>query len=123
MHSIHLKNGVWISLAQSMLSVLAVLAALRLPKVGDANGAELALLGGPAVLFQPLLPFSGGVLLGADDAAVLVHEQPFLGETGSAVGLVCGAVEHLGARTANELELLAVDVVKPVGRTRVVSSH
>jgi len=74
MHSIHLKNGVWISLAQSMLSVLAVLAALRLPKVGDANGAELALLGGPAVLFQPLLPFSGGVLLGADDAAVLVHE-------------------------------------------------
>ena len=94
--------------------MLSVLAALRLLKIGDANGAELALFGGPAVLFQSLLPFSGGVLLGADDAAVLVHEQLFLGETGSAVGLVCGAVEHLGARAANELVFLAVDVVEAV---------
>lgn len=30
--------------------MLSVLAALRLLKIGDANGAELALLGGPAVL-------------------------------------------------------------------------
>ena len=103
--------------------MLSAPTAPRLLKIGDANGAELALLGGPAVLFQPLLPFSGGVLLGADDAAVLVHEQPFLGETGSAVGLVCGAVEHLSARPANVFVLLAVDVVKPVGGTRVVSSH
>jgi hypothetical protein len=29
----------------------------------------------------------------------------------------------LRARAANELVLLAVDVVKAVGRTRVVSSH
>jgi hypothetical protein len=103
--------------------MLSVLSALRLPKIGDANGAELALFGGPAVLLQPLLPFSGGMLLGADDAAVLVHEQLFLGETGGAVGLVRGAVKHLSARAANEFVLLAVDVVKPVGRTRVVSSH
>ena len=94
------------------LLVLPVLAALL--KIGDANGAELALLGGPAVLFQPLLPFSGGVLLGADDAAVLVHEQFLLGETRGAVGLVSGAVKHLGARTAQKLVLLAVDVVKAV---------
>ena len=94
--------------------MFAVLAALRLPKVGDANGAELALLGGPAVLLQALLPLGGGVLLGADDAAVLVHEQLFLGETGGAVGLIRGAVEHLGARAANELVLLAVDVVEAV---------
>ena len=103
--------------------MLSVLATLRLPKVGDANGAELALLGGPAVLCQTLLPLGGCVLLGADNAAVLVHEQLLLGETRGAVGLVRGAVKHLGARAANELELLAVDVVKPVGRTRVVSSH
>lgn len=63
------------------------------------------------------------MLLGADNAAVLVHEQLLLGETGSAVGLVRGAVEHLGARAANEFVLLAVDVIKAVGRTRVVSSH
>jgi len=94
--------------------MLSVPAALRLLKIGDANGAELALLGGPAVLFQALLPFSGGVLLGADDAAVFVHEQLFLGETGGAVGLVCGAVEHLGARAANNFVLLAVDVVEAV---------
>jgi hypothetical protein len=103
--------------------MLSVLSALGLLKVGNANGAELALLGGPAVLFQSLLPFSGGVLLGADDAAVLVHEELFLGETGGAIGLVRGAVKHLSARAANELVLLAVDVVKAVGRTRVVSSH
>jgi len=103
--------------------MLSVLSALGLLKVGNANGAELALLGGPAVLFQSLLSFSGGVLLGADDAAVLVHEELFLGETGGAVGLVRGAVKHLSARAANELVLLAVDVVKAVGRTRVVSSH
>jgi len=30
--------------------MLSVLAALRLPEIGDANGSELALLGGPAVL-------------------------------------------------------------------------
>ena len=94
--------------------MLSAPAALRLPKIGDANGAELALLGGPAVLFQALLPFRGGVLLGADNAAVLVHEQLFLSETGGAVGLVCGAVEHLGARTANDLVLLAVDVIEAV---------
>ena len=94
--------------------MLPVLATLRLLKVGDANGAELALLGGPAVFFQPLLPFSGGVLLGADDAAVLVHEELFLGETGGAVGLVRGAVKHLRARAANELVFLAVDVVEAV---------
>lgn len=94
--------------------MLSVLAALRLLKVGDANGTELALLGGPAVLFQALLPFRGGVLLGADDAAVLVHEQLFLGETGGAVGLVRGAVKHLRARAANELVFLAVDVVEAV---------
>ena len=94
--------------------MLSVLAALRLPKIGDANGAELALLGGPAVLFQALLSFSGGVLLGADDAAVLVHEQLFLRETGGAVGLVRGSVEHLGARAANNFVLLAVDVVEAV---------
>ena len=94
--------------------MLSVLAALRLPKIGDANGAELALLGGPAVLFQALLSFSGGVLLGADDAAVLVHEQLFLGETGGAVGLICGAVEHLSARSANVFVLLAEDVVEAV---------
>jgi hypothetical protein len=29
----------------------------------------------------------------------------------------------LSARAANEFVLLAVDVVKPVGRTRAVSSH
>lgn len=107
----------------SLSLMLSVLSALRLLKIGDANGAELALFGGPAVLFQSLLPFSGGVLLGADDAAVLVHEELFLGETGGAVGLVRGAVKHLSARAANEFVLLAVDVVKPVGRTRVVSSH
>lgn len=101
--------------------MLAVLAALRLPKVGNANGAELALLGGPAVLLQALLPFGGGVLLGADDAAVLVHEQLFFSETGRAVGFVRGAVKHLGARAAQQLVLLAVDVIKPVCRTRVVS--
>jgi len=100
------------SLNASMLSVLA--APPRLLKVGDANGAELALLGGPAVLFQPLLPFSGGVLLGADDAAVLVHEQLFLGETGGAVGLIRGAVKHLRARPANVFVLIAVDVVEAV---------
>jgi len=90
-------------------------AALRLPKIRYANGTELALFGGPAVLFQALLPFRGGVLLGADNAAVLVHEQLFLGETGGAVGFVRGAVEHLGARAANELILLAVDVIEAVG--------
>ena len=99
------------------------LAAPRLLKIGDANGAELALLGGPAVLFQALLPFRGGVLLGADDAAVLVHEQLVAGETGGAVGLIRGAVEHLSARAANVFVLLAVDVVEAVLRTRVVSSH
>lgn len=92
----------------------SVLSALGLLKVGDANGAELALLGGPAVLFQALLPFRGGVLLGADDAAVFVHEQLFLSETGGAVGLVRGAVKHLRARAANELVFLAVDVVEAV---------
>ena len=103
--------------------MLPVLAALRLPNIRDANGAELALLGGPAVLLQALLPFSGGVLLGADNAAVLVHEQLLLGETGGAVGLISGAVKHLGARTAQHLELLAVDVVEAVFRTRVIFSH
>jgi len=97
-----------------MRLMLPVLAALRLLKIGDANGAELALLGGPAVLCQTLLFFSGCVLLGADNAAVLVHEQLLLGETGGAVGLVRGAVKHLGARAANEFVLLAVDVVKAV---------
>ena len=63
------------------------------------------------------------MLLGADNAAVLVHEQFLFSETGSAVGLVSGAVKHLGARTAQHLVLLAVDVIKSVGRTRVVSSH
>jgi hypothetical protein len=29
----------------------------------------------------------------------------------------------LGARAANELVLLAVDVIEAVGRTRVVSAH
>ena len=101
--------------------MLAVLAAPGLLKVGNANGAELALLGGPAVLLQALLLLSGGVLLGADDAAVLVHEQLVAGETGSAVGFVRGAVEHLGARAAQQLVLLAVDVIKAVSRTRVVS--
>jgi hypothetical protein len=100
--------------------MFSVLAALRLR---DANGAELALLGGPAVLFQPLLSLGGCVLLGADDAAVLVHEQLFLGETGGAVGLVRGAVKHLRARPANELVLLAENVVEAVLGTRVVSSH
>ena len=94
--------------------MLSAPTAPRLLKIGDANGAELALLGGPAVLFQALLPFRGGVLLGANNAAVLVHEQLFLSETGGAVGLVCGAVEHLGARTANDLVLLAVDVIEAV---------
>ena len=94
--------------------MLSAPAAPCFPKIGDANGAELALLGGPAVLFQALLPFRGGMLLGADNAAVLVHEQLFLGETGGAVGLVRGAVEHLGARAANNLVLFAVDVVEAV---------
>ncbi len=94
--------------------MLAVLAAPCFLKFRDANRAKLALLGGPAVLFQALLPFSGGVLLGADNAAVLVHEQLFASETGGAVGLVSGAVEHLGARAANELVLLAVDVIEAV---------
>ncbi len=94
--------------------MLSAPAALGLLKVGDANGAELALLGGPAVLFQALLPFRGGVLLGADNAAVLVHEQLVSCETGGAVGLVCGAVEHLGTRAANDLVLLAVDVIEAV---------
>jgi hypothetical protein len=107
----------WLRLAQSMLPVSAALC------IRDANGAELALLGGPAVLFQPLLSFGGGVLLGADNAAVLVHEQLVEGETGGAVGLVRGAVEDLSARSANELVLLAEDVVKAVIRTRVVSTH
>jgi hypothetical protein len=101
--------------------MLAVLAAPGLLKVGNANGAELALLGGPAVLLQALLAFGGGVLLGADDAAVLVHEQLFLGEARGAVGFVRGAVEHLGARAAQQLVFLAVDVIKAVSRTRVVS--
>ena len=94
--------------------MFSVLATLRLLKIGDANGTELALLGGPAVLFQPLLFLGGGVLLGTDDAAVLVHEQIILGESRGAIGLVRGAVEHLGARPANELVLLAVDVVEAV---------
>ena len=94
--------------------MLSAPAALGLLNIGDANGAELAFLGGPAMLFQALLPFRGGVLLGADDAAVLVHEQLVSGKTGGAVGLVRGAVEHLGARAANELVLLAVDVVEAV---------
>ena len=80
----------------------------------DANGAELALLGGPAVLLQALLLLSGGVLLSADNAAVLVHKQLIASETGGAVGLVRGAVEHLGARAANELVLLAVNVIETV---------
>jgi len=94
--------------------MLSAPAAPGLLKIGDANGAELALLGGPAVLFQALFPFRGGVLLCADNAAVLVHEQLVFSETGGAVGLVRGAVEHLGARAANELVLLAVDVVEAV---------
>ena len=98
-----------------------MLAAPSLPKVGNANGAELTLLGGPAVLLQPLLFLGGGVLLGADNAAVLVHEQLFLSETGSAIGFVRGAVKHLGARAAQQLVLLAVDVIKAICRTRVVS--
>jgi hypothetical protein len=101
--------------------MLAVLSAPGLPKVGNANGAELALLSGPAVLLQALLFLGGGVLLGADDAAVLVHEQIRLSETGGAVGFVRGAVKHLGARAAQQLVLLAVDVIKAVCRTRVVS--
>jgi len=109
--SIHLNKYI---IGRVLRLMLPVLAALRLLKIGDANGAELALLGGPAVLLQPLLPFGGGVLLGADDAAVLVHEQLLLGETGGAVGLIRGAVEHLSARAANELVLLAVDVVEAV---------
>jgi hypothetical protein len=113
MDSIHL-NKCLIGLNDLIALMLSVLAALRLLKIGDANGAELALLGGPAVLLQTLLPFSGGVLLGADDAAVLVHEQLLLSETGGAVGLIRGAVEHLSARAANELVLLAVDVVEAV---------
>ena len=91
-----------------------MLSALRLPKIRDANGAELALLGGPAVLCQTLLSLGGCVLLGADDAAVLVHEQLFLRETGGAVGLVRGAVKHLRARAANNFVLLAVDVIEAV---------
>lgn len=63
------------------------------------------------------------MLLGADNAAVLVHEQLLLGETGGAVSLVSGAVKHLGARATNEFVLLAVDVIETVLRTRVVSSH
>ena len=94
--------------------MLSAPAALGLLKVGDANRAELALLGGPAVLFQTLLSFGGGVLLGADNAAVLVHEQFLFGETGGAVGLVSGAVKHLGARPAQHLVLLAVDVIETV---------
>ncbi len=94
--------------------MLPVPTASGLLKFRDANGAELALLGGPAVLLQALLLLSGGVLLGADDAAVLVHEQLVFSETGGAVGLVRGAVEHLGARAANELVRLAVDVVEAV---------
>ena len=100
-----------------MLSVLATL------KSGDANGAELALLGGPAVLCQTLLSLSGCMLLGADNAAVLVHEQLLFSESRGAVGLVRGAVKHLGARTAQHFILLAVDVIEAVLRTRVVSSH
>lgn len=101
--------------------MLTVPAAPGLLKIGNANGAELALLSGPAVLLQALLSFSGGVLLGADNAAVLVHEQISLGEARGAVGFVRGAVKHLGARSAQQLVLLAVDVIKPVCRTRVVS--
>lgn len=63
------------------------------------------------------------MLLGTDDAAVFVHEQLVTSETGSAVSLVRGAVEHLGTRAANELVLLAVDVIEAVFRTRVVSTH
>ena len=103
--------------------MFSVPASLRLLKIGDANGAELALLGGPAVLFQPLLPFSGGVLLGAHNSTMLVHEYFVFGETGSAVSFVSGAVKHLGAGTAQHLILLAVNVIKAVGRTRVISSH
>jgi len=61
------------------------------------------------------------VLLGANDAAVLVHEELFLGETRGAVSLVSGAVEHLGARAAKQLVLLAVNVVKTIFRTRVIT--
>ena len=61
------------------------------------------------------------MLLGADDAAVLVHEELLFGKTRGAVGFVSGAVKHLGARTAQQLVLLAVNVIKPVGRTRVIS--
>ena len=103
--------------------MLPVLATLRLLRIGHANGAELALLGGPSVLLQTLLFFSGGVLLGAHNAAVLVHEQVIFRETGGAVSLVSGAVKHLGARTAQHLVLIAVDVVEAVLRTRVISSH
>lgn len=103
--------------------MLHVLAALGFLKIGDANGAELAFFGGPTMLCQTLLSLSSCVLLGADNSAVLVHEQFLLGETGGAVGLVSGAVKHLGARTAQYLVLLAEDVVKSVSRTRVVSSH
>lgn len=54
------------------------------------------------------------MLLGADNAAILVHEQLLLRETGGAVGLVRGAVKHLSARAANNFILLAVDVIEAV---------
>ena len=65
--------------------MLAVLAAPCFLKVRYANGAELAFLGGPAVLLQTLLLFGGGVLLGADNATMLVHEKLVSGETGGSV--------------------------------------
>ena len=83
-------------------------------EIGHANGAELAFLGSPTVLLQTFLFLSGRVLLGADNSAVLVHEQFLLSETGGAIRLVCGSMKHLGARAANEFKFLAVNVIEAV---------
>lgn len=48
--SLDANQFIWFKFCTWFGLMLPVLATLRLLKVGDANGAELALLGGPAVL-------------------------------------------------------------------------
>jgi len=91
-----------------LLAVALVLAAANL------NSAKLPLTSSVAILLQTLLLLGGAVLLGRNNAAVLVKNEVSLGKTTG--GLVSGSVPNLGTRTFQLSILLSVDVIKPVIR-------
>lgn len=98
-----LKN-VW----NLMLLLALVLAAANL------NSAKLPLTSSVAILLQTLLLLGGAVLLGRNNAAVLVKNEVSLGKTTG--GLVGGSVPNLGTRAFQLSILHSVDVIKTVIR-------